>query len=214
MRSPWSPAAKRALQNLRDFYQDGLAVIEAAEGKTKRQLDPNDVVKIFVRERGRSPDYYWQARKFAETHTKEQFEELCSRRRPDGKPLSPAHVRFLRLVRDKRRRNGLQSCAINEGWSASRLYDKIRQVQAAKGKAGPPFREPESVNEAVVQIGNMTDRWLRWLKVLEPSEEEESEGKITWKDLPEALRKKLKAASRGIRKLDDALKELGQDAAD
>ena len=68
------PAVKRALQSLRDFYRDGLAVIKAAEGKTKRQLDPKDVVKTFARERGRYPDYYWQARKFAETHTKEQFE--------------------------------------------------------------------------------------------------------------------------------------------
>ena len=209
------PAVRRALQKLRDFYGDGLAVIEAAEGKTKRQLDPKDVVKTFARERGRYPDYYWQARKFAQAFTAEQFEELYSLRLPDGKPLSPSHVRLLLSVNDKRRRKGLLSRVIKEGWSTSRLYDSIRQVQATSSKAGPPFRKPESVDEAVVQIGKLTDRWLSWLKVLEPSEEEESEGKITWDDLPGAVRKELKAASRSIRKLHDAaLKELGQDAAD
>ena len=136
-------------------------------------------------------------------------------RRPDGKPLSPSHVRFLLLVRDKRRRKGLQSRAINEGWSASRLYDAIRQIQVASSPAGPPFKEPESVDEAVVQIANLTGRWLRWLKVLETSEEENAEREITLDDLPATVCKQLKAASRSIRKLRDAaLKELGQDADD
>ena len=206
------PAVKRALQRLRDFYQHGLAIIEAAEGKGRRQLDPKDVVKTFARERGMYPDYYWQARKFAETYTEEQFEELCSLRRPDGKPLSPSHVRYLLLVRDKRRRKGLQSRAIKEGWSASRLYDEIRQIQVASSPAGLPFKSPASVDEAVIQIANQTDRWLRWLGVLEPTEEEDAERDVTLDDLPGAVRKELKAASRSIRKLhNDALRESGLD---
>ncbi len=72
------PAVKRALQKLRDFYQDGLLVIEAAQGSTRRQLDPRDVVKTFARERGMYPDYYWQARKFAETYTEERVAVLGS----------------------------------------------------------------------------------------------------------------------------------------
>ena len=210
-----SPAVRRALQRLREFYGDGLAVIEAAEGRTKRQLDPKDVVKTFARERGRYPDYYWQARKFAQAFTLEQFEELCSLRRPNGKPLSPGHVRLLLSVNDKRRRKGLQSRVIKEGWSTPRLYDSIRQVQAASSSAGPPFREPESVSEVVGQIAKLTDRWLRWLKVLEPSEEEDAEREITLDDLPATVRKELKAASRSIRRLREAvLKELGQDTGD
>ncbi len=209
------PAVKRALQKLRDFYRDGLAVIDAAGGHTRRQLDPKDVVKTFARERGRYPDYYWQARKFAQAFTAEQFDELCSLRLPDGKPLSPSHVRLLLSVNDKRRRKGLLSRVIKEGWSTSRLYDSIRQIQAASSPAGPPFREPESVDAAVVQIANLTGRWLRWLKVLEIGKEEESKGEITWDDLPGTVRKELKTASRSIRKLHDAaLKELGQDAED
>jgi hypothetical protein len=161
------------------------------------------VVKTFARERDMYPDYYWQARKFAETYTEEQFEELCSLRRPDGKPLSPSHVRYLLLVRDKRRR---------KGWSASRLYEEIRQIQVASSPAGPPFREQGSVDEAVVQIANQTGRWLRWLSVLEPAREEDAERDITLDDLPGTVRKELKAASRSIRKLHDAaLSELGQD---
>ena len=173
------------------------------------------MVKTFARERGRYPDYYGQARKFAQAFTAEQFDELCSLRLPDGKPLSPSHVRLLLSVNDKRRRKGLLSRVIKEGWSTSRLYDSIRQIQAASSPAGPPFREPESVDAAVVRIANLTGRWLRWLRVLEPGEEEESEGEITWDDLPGTVRKELKTASRSIRKLHDAaLKELGQDAED
>jgi hypothetical protein len=206
------PAIKRALQKLRAFYRDGQAVIDAAGGKTRRQLDPKDVVKTFARERGMYPDYFWQARKFTETYTEEQFEELCSLRSPDGKPLSPSHVRYLLLVRDKRRRKGLQSRAIKEGWSASRLYDEIRQIQVASSSAGPPFKEPESVDEALIQIANQTGRWLRWLSVLEPTEEEDTERDVILDDLPGAVRKELKAASRSIRKLhDSALSESGLD---
>jgi hypothetical protein len=209
------PAVKRALQKLRAFYRDGQAVIDAAGGKTRRQLDPKDVVKTFARERGRYPDYYWQAAKFARTYTEEQFEELCCLRRPDGKPLSPNHVIRLLLVRDRRRRQGFQTRAIREGWSASRLYDEIRQIQVASSSAGPPFKEPESVDEALIQIANQTGRWLRWLSVLEPAEEEEAERDITLDDLPGAVRKELKAAGRSIRKLHAAaLRELGQDVED
>jgi hypothetical protein len=60
------PAVRQALRNLRAFYEDGLTVIAAAQGDTRRRLDPKDVVKTFARERGKSPDYFWQARKFAE----------------------------------------------------------------------------------------------------------------------------------------------------
>jgi hypothetical protein len=158
-----APPIKRALQKLRDFYRDGQAVMDAAGGNTSRQFDPKDVVKTLARERGMSPDYYWQARKFARAYTQEQFDELCSSRRPDGKPLSPSHVRYLLLVRDKRRRKGLQTRAIKEGWSASRLYEEIRQVQVASSSAGPPFKVPESVDEAVVQIANHTGRWRNWM---------------------------------------------------
>ena len=207
------PAVKRAVKKLRDFYQDGQAVIDAAGGKTRRQLDPKDVVKTFARERGMYPDYYWQARKFAETYTEEQFEELCALRCPDGKPLSPSHVRYLLLVRDKRRRKGLQTRAIQEGWSASRLYEEIRQVQVASSPAGPPFKVPESVDEAVVQIANQTGRWLRWLSVPEPTKETERD--VILDDLPGALLKELKVANRSIRKLHAAaLRELGQDVED
>ena len=209
------PAVKRALKKLRDFYRDGMAVIDAAAGNTRRQLDPKDVVKTFARERGMSPDYYWQAAKFARAYTGGQFDELCSLRRPDGKPLSPTHVRFLLLVRDRRKRRGLQSRAIKECWSVSRLYDAIRQIQAASTSAGPPFKELESVDEAVVQIANQTGRWLRWLSVLEPTREEDAKREITLDHLPETVRKELKAASRSIRKLHDAaLRELAQDAED
>jgi len=208
-----SPAIERALQKLRVFYRDGQDVIDATGGKTRRQLDPTEVVKTFARERGMYPDYFWQARKFAETYTEEQFEELCSLRSPDGKPLSPSHVRYLLLVRDKRRRKGLQSRAIKEGWSASRLYAEIRQIQEASSPAGSPFKSPASVEEAVFQIANQTGRWLRWVEVLEPNEEGETGQKITLKDLPETVRRELKAASRSIRRLENAAKkELGQDA--
>ena len=128
---------------------------------------------------------------------------------------SPSHVRLLLSVKDKRRRKGLLSRVIKEGLSTSHLYASIRQVQATNSKAGPPFRKPESVDEAVVQIANLTGRWLRWLKVLETSEEENAEREITLDDLPATVCKQLKAASRSIRKLRDAaLKELGQDADD
>lgn len=209
------PAVRRALKKLRDFYRDGLAVIDAAGGNTRRQLDPKEVAKTFARERGIRPDYYWQARKFAETYTEEQLEELCSKRRPDGKPLGPTHVRLLLLVNDKRRRKGLQSRALRGGWSTSRLHQEIRQVQASSSPAGAPFKRPESADDALAQIANMTSRWLRWQKVLEPCEAGDTGEEITFDDLPETVRKELKSASRVIRKLRDAtLSELGQDAED
>ena len=99
------PAVQRALQKLRDFYEDGLAVIEATEASTGGQLDPKDVAKTFARERGVYPDRFWQARKFAQAYSEEQFEELCSLRRPDGKPLSATYILLLLLVKDNRRRN-------------------------------------------------------------------------------------------------------------
>ncbi|MBC8869803.1 MAG: hypothetical protein H8E44_10315 [Planctomycetes bacterium] len=208
-------AVRQALQKLRAFYQDGCSLLESGPDKPEQGTDSKDAIKEMARKRGKPQNRFWQARKFAKNYNEEQFEELCSLRRPDGKPLSPSHFVYLLLVNDKRRRKSLQRRTIKESWSTSRLYDEIRQVQASSTPAGAPFRRLESTDDALVQIANMTGRWLRWVKVLEPGEEGEAEGEITFDDLPESVRKELKSASRSIRKLRDAaLRELGQDADD
>ena len=209
------PAVRRALKKLRDFYRDGQAVIAAAEGNTRRRLAPKDVVKTLASERGRSRDHYWQACKFAKAYDEEQFEEICKLRLPNGKPLSPRHIVLLLSVEDKRRRNGLKNKVIKEGWSTYRLRDAIRPMQTPTSSGGRHVRTPESTDDALVQIANMTGRWLRWVKVLEPNEEGDTEEKITLNDLPGAIRRELKSASRTIRKLDEAVRvELKPDSDD
>lgn len=208
-----SPAVERALHRLLEFYEDGLAVIAAVHGSTRRQLDPRHVVRTFAQKHDRSPDYFWQARKFADAYDDEQFEELCSLRRPDGNPLTPSHVRHLLSIRDRRRRKGFQSRVIKEGWSPSRLSDEIHLIQTSSSTAGRPFRKPASVDDALLQVANVTGHMLRWVKVLDPSKDGDAEGEITLDDLPESVRKELKSATRIIRRLhDSALGELGQDA--
>jgi len=211
------PAIKRALQKLRAFYRDGQDVIDAAGGKTRRQLDPKEVVKTFARERGMPRDYYWQAAKFARTYTEEQFEELCCLRRPDGKPLSPGHVIRLLLVTDRRRRQGFQTQtrAIREGWSVSRLYDEIRQIQPSSTPAGPPSRPPESLDDALHQVAKLTGHFLKWTNVLNPTGQTDQDGGITWNDLPDPVRKQLKSTIRNLNKLHAAAEqELRQHAED
>jgi hypothetical protein len=94
---------------------------------------------------------------------------------------------------------------IKEGWSPSRLSDEIHLIQTSSSTAGRPFRKPESVDDALLQVANVTGHMLRWVKVLDPSKDGDAEGEITLADLPESVRKELKSATRIIRRLHDSV---------
>ena len=209
-----SPAIRQAVQRLRDFYQDGQDLLEIGQEKPEQWIDTKGVIKGIAQERGKSRNYLWQARKFAKAYSHEQFEELCSLRRPNGKPLTPSHMIFLLLVGDGRTRKRLLNCVLKEGWSTNRLYEEVCHIQESRSPTGRRPKAPETAHEALVHVANTADRWLRWYEMMKPGNHEDEDKKVNLDDLPGAVSKALKSTSLAMMRLRNVVRESGQDGPD
>lgn len=102
-------------------------------------------------------------------------------------------------IEDKKLRKKLQTQAAKEGWTARQLEEQIQSNYESKltGR-GRQWNLPASKQQALRQISQRSQQWLRWYAGLESAED------ISVSDLPEAIQKRLKAAVREIRKLEEA----------
>ncbi len=202
--------AKQAAQELREFYQLGLEVL-AADKKNPRKGKYSLGVSVEIAARiGMSRDYVDKARKFASTYTKAEFRELCALRRPDGTPLGPRHVIGLLRITDKRHRKRLQREAAREGWSTRRVAAEVSRLLGTAGSGGRQAKAPADVEDALGQIITMSNRWSRWYAgydLASSGEKESGKSRIEVDDLPESIRKPLKAVSGQIRKLKTAVEQ-------
>jgi hypothetical protein len=92
----------------------------------------------------------------------------------------------------------LQTQAAKEGWTARHLNDQIQgEYESESSGMGRKWSLPTSKQQALRQINQRSQQWLRWYEGLENAEG------ISVKDLPDAVQKRLKAAVREIRKLEE-----------
>lgn len=138
-------------------------------------------------------------------HTVAEFKELCKLRRPDGKPIGWGHVTKLLTipVADKGLRKKLQARAAKEGWTARRLNDEIQgNYESESSGIGRRWSLPTSKQQALRQISQRSQQWLRWFEGLENAQG------ISVDDLPDDVQTRLKAAVRAIRKLEGAATKI------
>ena len=139
-----STDVRRAIKEIRDYYQLGLNVLEADRENPNRQTYSKGVSMKIAAKIGKSRDYVDKARQFASKYTEEQLEELCSLRRPDGLPIGRRHLVALLSIKDKRHRKRLQRKAADEGWGTRRLGEDITALQGSRSSGGRRPRGPAS----------------------------------------------------------------------
>ena len=227
----------RAVKELEKFYKLGQRVLEADQksredreklqeqknGKVRKELlySPGVIVGL-VKKVGMSKDYIHKARNFAETYTPEQFETLKNLSRPDGMPLGRRHIIMLMRIKNKSLRNKYQRWAASKGWSITEIAAEVSKLFGRPGGAGG--RKPQravDIDEALVQISRMTNRWGRWYDAYVPKKEKPKKNgakkrtsknrtpkdidsmneRVCLSDLPEEIQKRMKSATRQINAL-------------
>jgi hypothetical protein len=201
---------KQAIKELQDLYQLGLEVLEADKSNPRKRAYSLGVSVEIAARIGRSRDYVDKARKFASTYTKADLKELCRLRRPDGMPLGPRHVIGLLRIKNKRDRKRIQRKAVVEGWSTRQVAAEISKLLNTGGLGGRRPKTPKTVDDALMQVQTMTNRWSRWFTGFDRRQNDEQEqdtSRIGLDDLPEPIRKQLKSSARQIQKLKTAVEE-------
>ena len=201
---------KQAVKELQNFYQLGHKVLKADQKNPHKNKYSLGVSVEIAARIGRSRDYVDKARKFASTYTKAELDELCRLRRPDGMPLGPRHVIGLLRIKNKRDRKRFQRKAVVEGWSTRQVAAEISKLLSTGGSGGRRPKTPKTVDDALIQVQTMTNRWCRWYAGFDRQQDDEQEqdkNRIGLDDLPEPIRKQLKSSARQIQKLKKAVEE-------
>lgn len=191
-----------ALAKLKAYYELGRRAKKL--GSSAEGTYAKGVIAQLAEETGENKATVNKCRQFAEMYSPAEFKELCKLRRPDGKPIGWGHVTKLLTVpqADRKLRTELQQLAATEGWTARRLNDEIQEnYESESAGMGRRWSLPASKQQALRQISQRSQQWLRWYEGLETAED------ISVDDLPGEVQKRLKAAVREIRKLEETATE-------
>ena len=127
-----------------------------------------------------------------------------------GMPLGSRHVVGLLRIKNKRDRKRLQRKAVVEGWSTRQVAAEISKLLSTGGSGGRRPKTPKTVDDALMQVQTMTNRWSRWYAGFDSQQDDEQKqdtSRIELDDLPEPIRKQLKSSARQIQKLKTAVEE-------
>ncbi len=188
----------QAIAKLKGYYDLGRRAQKLSN--TSDGIHAPGVINQLVKETGENRATINKCRQFADQYTPAQFKDLCKLRRPDGKPIGWGHVTKLLTVPvgDKKLRKRLQTQAAKEGWTARHLNDQIQgEYESESSGMGRRWNLPTSTEQALQQITQRSQQWLRWYEGLENAEG------ISVSDLPDEVQKRLMAVVREIRKLDE-----------
>ena len=191
-----SKRTQEAINKLKTYYELGRRAVKlgtSTEGPYAR-----GVIAQLVEETGENKATVSKCKQFAEMYSPTEFNELCKLRRPNGKPIGWGHVTKLLTVpqEDKKLRVQLQRQAAKEGWTARRLNDQIQgEYESESSGMGRRCNLPTSKQQALRQISQRSQQWLRWYEGLKNAEG------ISVRELPNDVQKQLKVVVRAIEKL-------------
>ena len=187
-----------AIAKLKGYYDLGRRARKLTRSSESIHA-PGVIIKL-VKETGENRATINKCRQFADQYTLTEFKDLCRLRRPDGKPIGWGHVTKLLTVpvADKKLRKKLQTQAAKEGWTARHLNDQIQgKYESEWSGMGRKWSLPTSEQQALRQISQRSQQWLRWYEGLKNAEG------ISVGHLPEEVQKRLKTVVREIRKLEE-----------
>lgn len=192
-----SKRTQEAIDKLKSYYELGRRAQKL--GNSTAGTYGRGVIIQLAEESGENKATVAKCKQFAEMYSPAEFKELCKLRRPNGKPIGWGHVTKLLTVPqdDKKLRVKLQTKAAKEGWTARRLNDEIQgSYESVSSGMGRRWNLPTSKEQALRQISQRCQQWLRWHEGLENAKE------VSVSALPADVQKQLKAVVREIRKLD------------
>ena len=188
----------QAIAKLKGYYDLGKRALKLSS--SSGGIHAPGVINQLVKETGENRATINKCRQFADQYTAAEFKDLCKLRRPDGKPIGWGHVTKLLTVpvADKKLRKRLQTQAAKEGWTARYLNDQIQDNYESEWSGmGRRWSLPTTEEQALRQISQRSQQWLRWYEALDNAEG------ISVSDLPDGVQKRLKSVGREIRKLDE-----------
>ena len=209
-RPPKTPPPVRSssppLGSIRDFYELGTKFLKAAgDGRS-----PGTAEKL-AEKYGYSQVAVYKARQFAKMYNEDELEELCSLGESEGQPLGIGHVHQLIQVKSAGERKRLQKAASKNCWSSRKLKEQRKHKHGYKvaTKVGRKPRRAANSDEALLQLAQHADQWLRWADALATTlPEEDPSDQFTLGDLKESVRDRLKAVTLAMQELAGTLQRL------
>ncbi len=200
-----SPTKQKTLPLLKQIHEKNRRLRQIHKlGKSSLRGDgariPRGDVDAVARKRRVSRTMLVNARRFAGQYSDEDLNDLCRNCVRHRCPLSFGHVVRLMAVPRKRRKS-MQIRMIKERWSFVRLNAELKAVYGNRMVGvGRPGRRPNSVEEALVELVNMGERWGRFQVILQESGTSKTERKNgqLWGSLSEDVRKALRKAENPI----------------
>ncbi|MDP6556469.1 MAG: hypothetical protein QGG71_17495 [Pirellulaceae bacterium] len=192
----------QAIAKLKGYYDLGKRALKLSS--SSGGIHAPGVIIQLVKDTGENRATINKCRQFADQYTPAEFKDLCKLRRPDGKPIGWGHVTKLMTVpvEHKKLRKRLQTQAAKEGWTARHLNDQIQgEYESEWSGMGRKWSLPTSDQQALQQISQRSQQWLRWYEGLENAKE------VSVKDLPDEVQNRLKAVVREIRKMEVAVNQ-------
>ena len=184
--------AARSVATLKRYYEIGQSVRKprklTPELAATHEIDLGTLRKI---------------RQFADQYDKNDLEELCQLRKPDGLPLHWGYILYLLTLpwkpkAAKRRRSRLQAEAARDGWTAPELYAEIKRrfPEQRRGSVGGRPRKSKRLDWLVEKLNLL----LRDLSdCLRDAESETGLNDVDWQVLSRSLAAVQKAIKTRIR---------------
>ena len=126
-----SRTTTRLLEALLEHYVLGKRAIRASKTKSGKRKYGTRSVPRFARDEGVATTIVYNAMKFAEQFTQEEFDDLWERCLARDYRFGTHHADVLARITNLAQRQELMECAINERWP----YRKLRAKSAEEGVA-------------------------------------------------------------------------------
>ena len=163
---------------------------------------------------GLSTEAARQARQLADPvagYTADELRELCDLIREvqpgqaDDLPVFGKTHLVRMLTVPKPRRPVLQREAVRGAWSTARLESEIAARFGSRRSGGRKRRVPRDAEGLLVQIEGMCEAWRRLLAEVDVDAVEENPGHAVLADLPDAVRRQVRAAGRTVAALQNSV---------
>lgn len=161
---------------------------------------------------GLSAEAARQARQLSDPvagYTADELRELCELIREvqpgqdDGLPVFGKTHLVRMLTVPKSRRAALQRTAVRGAWPTARLEAEIAARFGSRRAGGRKRRVPRDAAGLLVQIEGMCEAWRRLLAEVDVDAAEEQPGHAVLADLPDAVRRQVRAAGRTLATLQE-----------
>jgi hypothetical protein len=180
------PEVLKAIQGLRDGYKVGLILLK--KGILGSQSEGTGITALAAKH-GYYPEAGRKLRKFARLYTAKDVDDLCKLCRKHQSAFGVSQVYLLLPIGNRRDRLAFQQTAVINRWGNTRLRHELRRRFGREpAKRGRKPQRPRDATDAVLQLFQMSFRFVRWHRHnMQPAEPEAKEAVRLPKSVQDAL---------------------------